>query len=356
MVPITLPILPNRPSSRGEDAKQGSFQLKKFGSFEFVQNVLFEESFVEYDKNYQNDQSSSSVFYEHMLEVYSILKSHFKSGSKLVEIGCGKGTFLNIVCDDAHFNYEGYDTVYDGNDPNIHRRYLNKHERVFADVVVLRHTLEHIQSPHKFLSLLQSVFNEDATIFIEVPRYEWTEQNKLIFDLTYEHVNYFSEKSLSSLFITTIDQNNFFDGQYQYCLAKLNSLSDKEWRHFDEKHKWEDLSLAPYLDEFKLKVQNLHDGSRYWVWGGATKGVLFLKHLADIYPDVFRKVVGVVDINEKKQGLFTPTTGIMISKPNDFFKLVAKNDTVIVMNPNYLNEIRKHIDDNVNHSINVTQF
>lgn len=356
MVPITLPILPNRPSSRGEDAKQGSFQLKKFGSFEFVQNVLFEESFVEYDKNYQNDQSSSSVFYEHMLEVYSILKSHFKSGSKLVEIGCGKGTFLNIICDDAHFNYEGYDTVYDGNDPNIHRRYLNKHERVFADVVVLRHTLEHIQSPHKFLSLLQSVFNEDATIFIEVPRYEWTEQNKLIFDLTYEHVNYFSEKSLSSLFITTIDQNNFFDGQYQYCLAKLNSLSDKEWRHFDEKHKWEDLSLAPYLDEFKLKVQNLHDGSRYWVWGGATKGVLFLKHLADIYPDVFRKVVGVVDINEKKQGLFTPNTGIMIVSPRDFFKSATKNDTVIVMNPNYLNEIRKEIENNAKHPIKVTQF
>ena len=227
---------------------------------------------------------------------------------------------------------------------------------MFADVVVLRHTLEHIQSPHKFLSLLQSVFNEDATIFIEVPRYEWTEQNKLIFDLTYEHVNYFSEKSLSSLFITTIDQNNFFDGQYQYCLAKLNSLSDKEWRHFDEKHKWEDLSLAPYLDEFKLKVQNLHDGSRYWVWGGATKGVLFLKHLADIYPDVFRKVVGVVDINEKKQGLFTPNTGIMIVSPRDFFKSATKNDTVIVMNPNYLNEIRKEIENNAKHPIKVTQF
>ena len=73
MLQITLPILPNRPNSRGEDAKKGSFQLKKFGSFEFVQNVLFEESSVEYDKNYQNDQSSPSVFYEHMLEVYSIL-------------------------------------------------------------------------------------------------------------------------------------------------------------------------------------------------------------------------------------------------------------------------------------------
>ena len=353
---ITLPILPNRPNPKGEATKQGSFQLKKFGSFEFVQNVLFEESFVKYDKNYQNDQSSSPVFYDHMLEVYSILKSHFRSGSKLVEIGCGKGTFLDIVRGDAHFNYEGYDTVYDGIDPNIHCRYLNKNERVFADVVVLRHTLEHIQSPHKFLSLLRSVFNDDATIFIEVPQYEWIEQNKLIFDLTYEHVNYFSEKSLSSLFITTIDHNNFFDGQYQYCLAKLNSLSDKEWRHFDEKHKWEDISLAPYFDEFKLKVQNLEKGSRYWVWGGATKGVLFLKHLADFCPDVFCKVVGVIDINEKKQGLFTPTTGVMISSPKDFFKLVAKNDTIIVMNPNYLNEIRKEIAANVNYSIKVIQF
>jgi hypothetical protein len=164
MIYITLPILPNRPNFKGEDTEEGSFQLKKFGSFDFVQNVLFEESFIKYDKSYQNDQGSSSVFYDHMLEVYSILKSYFKSGSKLVEIGCGKGTFLNIVRDDTYFNYEGYDTAYDGNDPNIHCRYLNENEKVFADLVVLRHTLEHIQSPHKFLSLLQGVFNEDATI------------------------------------------------------------------------------------------------------------------------------------------------------------------------------------------------
>ena len=109
-------------------------------------------------------------------------------------------------------------------------------------------------------------------------------------------------------------------------------------------------------NKFKLKVQNLEKGSRYWVWGGATKGVLFLKHLADFCPDVFCKVVGVIDINEKKQGLFTPTTGVMISSPKDFFKLVAKNDTIIVMNPNYLNEIRKEIETIVNYSIKVIQF
>lgn len=191
---------------------------------------------------------------------------------------------------------------------------------------------------------------------MKTPQYEWIEQNKLIFDLTYEHVNYFSKKSLSSLFLTTIDHNNFFNGQYQYCLARLDSLSDKEWGHFDKKHKGEDVSLTPYLNEFKTRVQNLEKGSRYWVWGGATKGVLFLKHLADFCPDVFCKVVGVIDINEKKQGLFTPTTGVMISSPKDFFKLVAKNDTIIVMNPNYLNEIRKEIEANVNYSIKVIQF
>ena len=49
------------------------------------------------------------------------------------------------------------------------------------------------------------------------------------------------------------------------------------------------------------------------------------------------RIKGIVDINPKKQKHFVPTTGKLIYAPEN----VTCTDTVIVMNPNYIGEIRK---------------
>ena len=355
---ISLPILPNSPIKKGESTLEGQFRLRKYGEFGFVQNVAFDELKIEYGENYQNDQSNSLMFKNHMQSVYQILKSNYPKGAKLVEVGCGKGAFLEIVKYDKHFTYKGFDAAYEGADENIETRYLTTSDIIDADVVVLRHTLEHIKNPHKFISFLTNIFPSTASIFIEVPQFEWIEKNKVIFDFTYEHVNYFNTESLLSFFseIEGYGDLDLVGGQYQYCLAKLSSFDNTRWVGFDDEKQWADFDFSLYEKEFEIKLTHIKNYERIWVWGGATKGVLFLKHLSQINPILFSYVKGVIDINPKKQNHFTPSTYFEIISPSTFFDACSDGDAVLVMNPNYIDEIKSSIEQSVSKKLEVISF
>ena len=341
MKKITLPVLPNTPLKKKNKTKEGYFLLKQFYKYGHVKNVLFRNDLVKYDKKYQNDQSNSLTFQKNMNFVYKILKENFPKKSNLVEVGCGKGAFLSIVKKDNYFNYKGFDETYEGKDKNIHARKLNAKEKIFADIIVLRHTLEHIDSPLKFLNFLKKIFPENSSIFIEVPQFEWIVKNKVLFDFTYEHVNYFTSKSLRSLFSKTKLHGNIFKNQYQFCIANLNKLKHEDIKLYEDKKNWNEFNLSNHIKSFKKKVEYLKNYNNIWIWGGSTKGVMFLKHLSDLRPDLFKKISGVIDINKKKQGLFTPSTKIKIYSPNKLFGNTVKVDLILVMNPNYVFEIKK---------------
>ena len=353
MKSISLPVIPNSPQSAGTKTKHGDFHLKVFGSFGFVQNVAFDETLIEYDENYQNDQSKSLKFRQHMETVYTKIKSYYPKGSSLVEVGCGKGAFLDIVRNDNFFEYSGYDVAYEGSDEKIFSRYLRDDDNLHADIVVLRHTLEHIKYPQRFLAMLKEVFNEDAVIYIEVPQLEWIEKNKTLFDFTYEHVNYFSSKSLCSFFANVIEFGDIFDEQYQFCMARLSSLQLGEWRMFNDPRKWSDYHFDEYVENFVSSFEFLKSENRIWVWGGATKGVLFLKHLEDSGFPIKKNILSIIDINPGKQGLFAPSTAVPIKSPNVLFKECKAGDLVLVMNPAYLEEIQNEISEKVTPEIRV---
>jgi len=100
---------------------------------------------------------------------------------------------------DGYFNVKGFDASYDRNNCSIEKRYLSTHDTIAADMVVLRHVLEDVPQPHSFLAMLSSVFGA-AKIYIEVPNYDWIIDNNAYFDITYEHVKYFSHTSLACFF------------------------------------------------------------------------------------------------------------------------------------------------------------
>lgn len=354
MKKIILPILPNRPIKKNEKTKEGYFLLKKFYKHGYVKNMLFDNKSIKYDKKYQNDQSNSMLFRKHMLHSYGILKRRFPKKSKLVEVGCGKGAFLEIVKNDNYFDYKGFDETYEGSNKNIQARNLNDKDRIFADIIVLRHTLEHINSPLKFLDLLKKIFPKNSSIFIEVPQFNWIKQNKVLFDFTYEHVNYFTTKSLCAFFSKTEAYGNFFNDQYQYCIAKLDNLENKNIKKYEIKKNWKEFDFNIYLNSFKKNVSNFINFSNIWIWGGSTKGVLFLKHLADLEPKLYKNVRAVIDINKKKQNFFTPSTNVKIYPPKKLFNDLKKNDLIIVMNPNYIPEVKQMIFKNTKKKIIVT--
>lgn len=342
MKPLRVPTLPNSPlTSAASEPAYGNLLLRLNRPLSFVENAEFDDRLAVYDDNYQNSQAHSPAFQQHMKTVLGLLKRHFPANSKLVEVGCGKGDFLSLVESDGHFDATGYDATYEGDSKRIQKRYLDRSERITADVVVLRHVLEHIHAPHRFLSMIRDIFST-GHVFIEVPSYDWIIDNQAFFDITYEHVNYFSQQSLLKLFRSPpLDSGLLFDGQYQYVIAGLEDLSGDFARHY-EGGDWETLDFYEVFPSLSKKMgdieQRLKGGRVAYLWGAATKGGMFLVHCAN-QGRIINKVAFAVDVNPNKCGKFLPGSKVQIQDKATFFRCATNADLLIIANPNYRSEI-----------------
>jgi hypothetical protein len=338
-----VPTVPNSPLSTREDAQPyGEIALRRNATLSFIENAAFDPGIMEYDANYQNSQAFSGHFLDHMQNVVQLLKQRFPNGASATEVGCGKGDFLHLLERDGHFAARGYDATYEGNDPAIERRYLTATDRIDTDLVILRHVLEHVPQPHVFLNMLATVFGS-ATIYIEVPNFDWIVENETFFDITYEHVNYFSPAALANLFApgAVSEAGLLFEGQYQYVIADLSRLSatfpvayeDAPWEAvgFDE--------LFPHLQGKIDRVEAaLANGREGYLWGAATKGCMFLVHCAE-RKNVIGNIKFAIDVNPGKCGKFLPGSLVPIVPPVDFFTHASREGLLIVANPNYYDEI-----------------
>jgi hypothetical protein len=354
---IQIPILPNSPlASLSEKQGLGAMHLRRNLMSDFVENGAFDSSIIVYDQGYQNSQGYSQFFRNHLAKVISILKEHSSEGAHLVEVGCGKGEFLDLIAIDGYFFPRGYDATYEGCSTFIEKRYLNEDDRVDADIVVLRHVLEHIQRPHEFLKLLKSVFGSKK-VYIEVPRFEWILEKSAFFDITYEHVNYFTEKSLASLFGgKTYAAGKIFNDQYQYVVANLADFSDDFSEHYQNTKNWIPLDFDQLFPLIEQKITSIENSScidsKVFLWGGATKGCLFLHHCQRLLR-LQGQVKLVVDINPGKWGKYMPGSMIPIAGPEKFFETANEDDLLVIANPNYRDEIITQVQNRGLHKLRV---
>lgn len=353
---LLVPVLPNRPLSyRDEPFQSGRILLRENSELSFVENSLFDPTLVEYDENYQNGQALSRVFRQHMQGVATTLKRHLPLGSRIVEVGCGKGQFVELLDEDGYFTVRGFDSAYEGNRPNIEQRYLTSVDRVDTDAIVLRHVVEHIPRPHEFLMMLSQVFG-DALMYCEVPDFAWILENEAFFDVTYEHVNYFTADSLSKLFGgDVLEIANSFGGHFIHVIARLSRLSAAFGAAYSEERSWCSLefdALFPSLANNIRKVEEKFEGKRVHVWGAATKGCMFVFHCERL-GRLSREIVSMVDINPAKWGKFVPGTAVPITSPQAFLESLDFNDVVLIANPNYESEIRLILSESRNPEIPV---
>lgn len=338
-----VPIIPNRPLKFvGESESFGTIALRRNEQNGLVENGAFDPEQVRYDTDYQNNQALSASFEAHMRAVIEILKSRYPAGTKVVEVGCGKGDFLELLQAEEVFNVRGYDGAYEGSNPSIERRFLTSSDKIEADLVVLRHVLEHIQRPQDFLRLLAEVF-EGAEIYVEVPDFSWIENNQSFFDITYEHVNYFTPQSLAKLFVTPDQQGLLFGDQYQFAIGRLDVRAHAEFgRAYDAKDSWSGLRFEDVFPNFENIIDAIEtaNGDRsIYIWGAATKGVMFCHHLKRLRPAIFDRIKAAVDINPMKAGRFMPSVQLPILDIDSLCREARGDELVMIMNPNYQPEI-----------------
>lgn len=290
-------------------------------------NASFDASLLEYDADYQNEQACSGVFQRHLEDVKAIIQRHF-SGKSLIEVGCGKGYFLEYL-HQSGYEITGIDPAYEGNNPKVIKACFEASLGLSAEGIVLRHVLEHMSAPFVFLSAIAQANGGRGQIYIEVPCFDWICHHHAWFDIFYEHVNYFRLADFSRMFGKVYESGHVFGGQYLYIVADLATLQQPVLDQSD---------IFTFSTDFLSEIDRVASvvkGKRNAIWGGASKGVIFALYMQ-------RAVVNidlVIDINPAKQNKYMAGSGLRISSPKEGMQMLQAGDNVIVMNSNYLQEI-----------------
>jgi hypothetical protein len=247
----------------------------------------------------------------------------------LVEVGCGKGFFLEMLLAKG-FDVIGFDPTYEGKNPKVLRHYFAPGVGIRAKGLVFRHVLEHIQNPFQFLLQLKDANGGSGRIYIEVPRFDWICEHRSWFDIFYEHVNYFRISDFYRMFGTVVESGQLFGGQYLFVVADLATLKQPL---IDLK----DCVVFPKNFTDSIVKPSRRGSGHAAIWGGASKGVIFslLKARAGEH------IRTVIDINPAKQGRYLPSTGLLVQSPSEALAMLPKGSTIYVMNSNYADEIKQ---------------
>jgi hypothetical protein len=329
-----LPIYQNRLFDSKQDARncaKGDVVLVQDIETGLIFNRAFKSELMLYDDCYQNEQAFSMVFRKHLLEVSNIINGHFNNLS-LIEVGCGKGYFLEQLRS-LGYHIVGFDPAYEGSNPCVIKKYFSPDVRLRADGVILRHVLEHVQDPVAFIINICDSNGGKGKIYIEVPCFDWICRQRAWFDIYYEHVNYFRMSDFIRMFGRIFQIGHTFGGQYLYVIADLSTVRMPKNDRSDRAEFPRDFldTVNGYVN--RIKSQKKHS----IIWGGASKGVIFglFMYCAGAGVDV------VVDISPAKQGKYLPATGLRVYSPKEAVNLLSPGSDVFVMNSNYITEIKE---------------
>jgi SAM-dependent methyltransferase len=333
-----LPVSQNRMFRSPKDARhcvKGDMVLVRDIETGLIFNRAFRPELMQYDADYQNEQAVSSVFRAHLNEITEIIHTHFH-GQSLIEVGCGKGYFLEHLHAQG-FRITGLDPTYEGDSPNVIKTYFTPEIGLSADGILLRHVLEHVQNPVEFLRNIRDANGGAGRAYIEVPCFDWICQHRAWFDIFYEHVNYFRGSDFQRIFGKVHEAGHIFGGQYLYVVAELATLRTPYLDKTDDFAFPADF-LGTVTDYAKmLRDRDPQTQQHTIIWGGASKGVIF----ALFMQRAGANIDFIIDINPAKQDKYLAAVGLKVFSPEEAMTHVEPGSTIFVMNGNYLPEIRQ---------------
>jgi SAM-dependent methyltransferase len=335
---------------------RGDIRLAYCSGCSFMFNEAFDPELVRYTQRYDNCLHYSKRFREYAESLAAQLVDRHQLHNKLVvDVGCGKGDFLKLLCELGPNRGVGYDPSFEvrddiealGDDIEIVRDYYSDE---FADhggdFLCCRHVLEHIQRPGELLAQIRGGLGQRAgvPIFLEVPNGAYTIRNVFVWDVIFEHPCYFTGNSLGYLFelsgYEVSEASEEFEGQY----LGIHATTKAPGAEAEIVPPVEDPSVREAVASFSSEFDNLvatwkkeldeigRDNRRAVIWGAGSKGVTFLNLL-----DPDGRIGYAVDVSPNKKGKFVAGTGQSIVSV-DFLLEYRPND-ILVMNPVYQAEI-----------------
>lgn len=338
------------------NAPRGNMKLGFCHTCGHLYNYAFDPSLMVYTEAYENSLHFSPRF-QHYAESLAkdLIAEHGLHNKDIIEIGCGKGDFLKLICDLGNNRGYGFDASFEpellapsANNERfivIQDFYSAKYSQYNADFVCCRHVLEHIQHPNTFIDDVRIAIGnrQQAVVYFEVPNALWTLEDLGIWDLIYEHCSYFTAHSLARVFqqngftvhrLTEHYQRQFLGIELTLKNASVEWQPDRPVASLSKLVHAFGANYSSKVEAWKEALQSFtRQGKKVVVWGGGSKGITFLNVLKPFSPVEF-----MVDINPRKQGMFVAGSGQQVIGPEMLGDY--QPEVVIVMNPIYRDEIR----------------
>lgn len=322
----------------------------------FIQNVDFNPDGVDYTMRYDNALHFSPFFcdYERTLAEHLVDRYHLR-GKHIVEIGCGNGHFLALLCRLGAGSGTGFDPSHDsasadpavGDQVSVVRDfYSERYSNEGGELVCCRHVLEHMPEPRRFLDMVRRALGDQSTavLYFEVPNACSVFRDLSVWDIIYEHYGYFAADCLEYLFrcsgFDILDLRVTYAGQFlgieaTPSRAPVRTPPDEPVGRPQLER--EVAAFSHYLrdvgNQWRRRLAHFRDrGSRVVVWGGGSKTVSFMNLL-----EVHDEVSEIVEINPGKQGGYLAGSGHHVVAPECLKE--HRPDVVIVMNAVYRPEI-----------------
>ncbi len=338
---------------------RGDMRLTLCQACGFVWNAAFNPRLIQYSDEYEETQAFSDTFNKfHAALADTLIRRYSLEHKTILEIGCGKGEFLALLCERGKNRGIGFDPGYrDSRNKSSARErmefitdfYSEKYSSYLGDLVCCKMTLEHIDRVNDFVGMVRRAIadRKDTIVFFQIPEMGVILRECRFWDVYYEHCSYFTPGSLSRLFqncnFDVLNVSTAYDDQY---LLIESRPTDAEGRFLNAPE------VAPEAPEdvgrwvviFKKEIDRRRDywgeylhsarksGKRVAIWGSGSKAVSFLTTLG-----LGEEISAVVDINPYRQGKFMPGTGHEIIAPSALQK--NRPDIVIIMNAIYRDEI-----------------
>jgi hypothetical protein len=252
------------------------------------------------------------------------------------EIGAGDGSFIDSL-HNRGVEIRGCDPASDGSHPQVEVGTYATCGSGDVQALVLRHVLEHIPEPVQVLRDLGRHFSSANWIYIEVPNLEWILRERAWYDITYEHVNYFTPTLLGDLFGGAAECREVFNSQFIGVFGRLGDVA-KNLR-LDGNATAQLTGETAELQSAKtsaigaIRALSADRKMPIGIWGMAGKGAMLL----DALQSAGIEVSTTIDINPNKVGKFMPR-GVQVQTVDSIRR--AKPHLILVSNVAYIDEIR----------------
>jgi len=214
-------------------------------------------------------------------------------------------------------------------------------------LIACRHVLSEVHKPKELLvSIRRSIRNPRCVVYLEVPNAAHTFDQRLFWNLVYEHRSWYLPEGLKNLCrvagLEVRDLRASWKREYLSAVAVRAASASRRRRRTFASASLESLQSfraewTRTVDQWQVKLAAWRrSGQRVVAWGAGARAVTFAGSF-----DCRGVIDTVVDINPIRWGKYLPVSAIRVAAPH--FIQTFKPDVILITNPTYKSEIQAHV-------------